>query len=97
MAAICDLWNADLNAISFVADNGGRCFVHRGAIRTMMKGSVDEQECVRFFSLHVRALRDAARRKIDRKRYPANYSFHLTSRDIRRELAAPQGMSFRPL
>jgi hypothetical protein len=65
--------------------------VHSRAIRTVMKRGVDENECVRFFSQHVGLLHRAAQRKIDRKCYPANFSFHLTSRDVRREFAPQHG------
>jgi hypothetical protein len=54
----------------------------------LLGGSATPETCLAFFRVHRAAFHEAAREKATRKDLPATANFHLTSRDLRRVLAA---------
>jgi hypothetical protein len=60
--------------------------VHRRAFRTLLRVTPSPRECVAFFNAHHEAFQAAARAKLLRADLTANANFHLTSRDVTRQL-----------
>lgn len=60
--------------------------VHRRAFRTLLRAMPSPQECVAFFNAHQEAFQAAARAKLQRVKVPESANFHLTSRDVVRQL-----------
>jgi len=98
-------WRADIDALVFDhGPEGGRCFVHRLAFRSLIgrqSGSQPESRpepaaCMDWFCTHHAAFAAAAETKLARSgANGAGGAFHLNSRDIRRALEhlSPQHLS----
>jgi len=81
------VWRDDVDALAFAPDDhDGLCMVHRHAFRTLLGAMPSPQQCEAFFQSHQAAFQAAARAKILRARVAAGANFHLTSRDLRRQL-----------
>ncbi|MBY5460581.1 hypothetical protein U8P80_26525 (plasmid) [Rhizobium beringeri] len=81
------IWREDIDALQFAAGNGGQCFIHRLALRTLLGPKLSPDECLTFAKQNAAALLGAARQKIEASEAPAHWNFHLDSRQIRRGLS----------
>ena len=80
-------WRSDIDALAFrPTGHQGSCVIHRRAFRTLLKVPPSPQQCIDFYLRHHNAFEAAAREKMRLKQLPATANFHLTSRDIRRQL-----------
>ena len=80
-------WRHDIDALAFEPDgHDGLCMVHRRAFRTLLRLSPEPGDCEVFFRTHERAFRTAASAKIHRADVARGVNFHLTSRDVAREM-----------
>jgi hypothetical protein len=80
-------WRDDIDALAFQpADHRGICMVHRRAFRTLLRAAPSPQQCVDFFMTHQKAFQAAARAKVLRASVADTANFHLTSRDVARQL-----------
>jgi hypothetical protein len=80
-------WRHDIDALVFEPeDHQGLCMVHRRAFRTLLRLSPEPGDCEVFFRSHERAFRTAASAKIRREDVARGINFHLTSRDVAREM-----------
>lgn len=80
-------WRDDIDALMFEADDQhGLCMVHRQAFRTLLRSVPTPDDCLIYFKRHQSAFQAAAAAKVGRKKLAAGVNFHLTSRDIAREL-----------
>ena len=83
-------WRSDVDALTFeLGSHTGRCFVHRGAFGTLLGHDPVPAECTRYFQEHRAAFERAAQEKLRRANIAAGANYHLTSRDIARELTHP--------
>lgn len=83
-------WRSEVDALSFHPEgHDGLCVVHRYAFRTLMGFLPEPKECERFFRVHRASFEAAARAKIDRRALNRDANFHLTSRDVVREMVSP--------
>jgi hypothetical protein len=81
------IWRSDIDALAFrPGEHSGLCMVHRRAFRTLLRATPSPRECVEFFNTHHQAFQAAARAKMLRTNVAANANFHLTSRDVSRQL-----------
>ena len=81
------IWRNDIDALAFQpGDHIGLCMVHRRAFRTLLRATPTPRECVEFFNTHQEAFHAAARAKLLRTRPTSTANFHLTSRDVIRQL-----------
>lgn len=77
----------EIDALAFeLADHQGVCMVHRRAFRTLLRTTPSPQQCVDFFNTHQDAFQAAARAKVLRASVANTANFHLTSRDVTRQL-----------
>ena len=77
----------DIDALAFLPEaHTGFCMVHRRAFRTLLRAMPSPRECVEFFDAHQEAFQAAARAKLLRASVSETANFHLTSRDIVRQL-----------
>jgi hypothetical protein len=80
-------WRHDIDALAFAPDDRrGLCMVHRRAFRTLLRFDPEPSDCQAFFRANESAFRAAASAKIVRGEVAGEASFHLTSRDIAREI-----------
>jgi hypothetical protein len=80
-------WRDDVDALAFRPDgHDGLCLVHRHAFRTLLRAMPRPEQCEDFFAAHRDAFQAAARAKLLRAKIAAGANFHLTSRDLRRQL-----------
>jgi hypothetical protein len=80
-------WRDEIDALVFgLADHQGVCMVHRRAFRTLLRTTPSPQQCVDFFNTHQDAFQAAARAKVLRASVANTANFHLTSRDVTRQL-----------
>jgi hypothetical protein len=80
-------WRDEIDALAFgLADHQGVCMVHRRAFRTLLRTTPSPQQCVDFFNTHQEAFQAAARAKVLRASVANTANFHLTSRDVTRQL-----------
>jgi hypothetical protein len=80
-------WRSEIDALMFpVAAHSACCAVHRRAFRTLLRFEPAAEDCLRYFTAHEAAFRSAAAAKIAQNNLPAGANFHLTSRDIARNL-----------
>lgn len=80
-------WRSDIDALVFEADDqNALCMVHRHAFRTLLRRVPTPDDCLTYFTSHEAAFRTAAAAKIARKTLAPGVNFHLTSRDVAREL-----------
>jgi hypothetical protein len=81
------IWRNDIDALAFQpGEHTGLCMVHRRAFRTLLRATPSPQECVEFFITHHEAFQAAARAKLQRANVSETANFHLTSRDVARQL-----------
>ena len=81
------IWRDDIDALAFQpADHAGLCMVHRRAFRTLLRATPSPQQCVAFFKANQAAFQAAARAKVLRAGVADAENFHLTSRDVSRQL-----------
>jgi len=81
------IWRNDIDALAFQpGEHIGLCMVHRRAFRTLLRVMPTPRECVAFFNTHQEAFQAAARAKLLRTTPPSTANFHLTSRDVIRQL-----------
>jgi hypothetical protein len=80
-------WRDDIDALVFgPEDHHGLCMVHRRAFRTLLRFSPKPSDCEVFFRANERAFRAAASVKILREGVARGVNFHLTSRDVARQI-----------
>lgn len=80
-------WRDDIDALAFQpAYHQGVCMVHRRAFRTLLRETPSPQQCVDFYRTHQEAFQAAARAKVLRASVADTANFHLTSRDVTRQL-----------
>ena len=81
------IWRDDIDALAFQPEHhNGLCMVHRRAFRTLLRATPSPQQCVEFFNTHQEAFDAAARAKLQRVSVAETANFHLTSRDVSRQL-----------
>ena len=81
------IWRNDIDALAFQpGEHSGLCMVHRRAFRTLLRTTPSPQQCVDFFNTHQDAFQAAARAKVLRASVANTANFHLTSRDVTRQL-----------
>jgi len=81
------IWRDDIDALAFQpAGHVGLCMVHRRAFRTLLRQTPAPRECVEYFNAHQESFLAAARAKLLRTTLPPTANFHLTSRDVTRQL-----------
>jgi len=81
------IWRDDIDALAFQpAEHAGLCMVHRRAFRTLLRTTPAPRDCVAFFNAHQEAFQAAARAKLKRTKLATSANFHLTSRDVVRQL-----------
>jgi hypothetical protein len=81
------IWLDDIDALAFQPrQHSGLCMVHRRAFRTLLRATPSPQDCVEFFNAHQEAFQAAARTKLQRVSVSERANFHLTSRDVSRQL-----------
>jgi hypothetical protein len=81
------IWRDDIDALAFQpTEHGGLCMVHRRAFRTLLRATPSPQQCIEFFNAHQEAFQAAARARLQRVNVAGTANFHLTSRDITRQL-----------
>jgi hypothetical protein len=81
------IWRDDIDALAFQpADHEGLCMVHRCAFRTLLRAVPSPRQCVDFYQSHQDAFQAAARAKVVRAGVAETANFHLTSRDVTRQL-----------
>lgn len=81
------IWHSDIDVQVFEADDQhGLCMVHRQAFRTLLRSVPAPDACLIYFKAHEGAFRAAAVAKFSRKKLAPGVNFHLTSRDVAREL-----------
>lgn len=82
------IWRNDLDALQFPAENGVSCFVHRRAFRAIIRKVPSPQDCLDFYERNNSAFEAAATVKLRSGAVADQQNFHLTSRQIRRSVAA---------
>ena len=81
------IWRDDIDALAFQPEaHAGLCMVHRRAFRTLLRTMPSPRQCVEFFNAHHEAFEAAARAKLKRTDVATSANFHLTSRDVVRQL-----------
>ena len=80
-------WRDDIDALVFEpVEHRGFCMVHRLAFRTLLRFCPRPDDCTAYFIVHERAFRAAAGAKIVRANVARGKNFHLTSRDVIRQI-----------
>jgi hypothetical protein len=80
-------WRSHIDALAFQPDGRQEyCVVHRRAFRTLLGFDPTPEECESFFRANRAAFEAAASAKIDEKNIAGGLNFHLTSRDVARQL-----------
>jgi hypothetical protein len=80
-------WRDDIDALEFQPTaHRGLCVVHRRAFRTLLRTTPSPQQCVDFYCSHEDAFQAAASAKLLRADVAGTANFHLTSRDVARQL-----------
>lgn len=81
------IWRHEIDALAFQpSDHAGFCMVHRRAFRTLLRATPSSHDCLEFFHAHPETFQAAARAKLLRTSLAATANFHLTSRDIARQM-----------
>ena len=81
------IWRDDIDSLAFQpSEHSGLCMVHRRAFRTLLRAAPSPQQCVDFYVSHEQAFQAAARAKLLRAAVADTANFHLTSRDVVRQL-----------
>jgi hypothetical protein len=85
------VWRQDLDAITFIPEgHRGLCAVHRLAFRRLLQKEPAPENCTSYFTLHQDAFQAAASEKIRQKALANDANFHLTSRDVAKQLWSPR-------
>jgi hypothetical protein len=80
-------WRHDIDALVFGPDDQQRlCMVHRRAFRTLLRFSPEPRDCEAFFRANEYAFRAAASAKIVHRGIARGVNFHVTSRDVARQM-----------
>jgi hypothetical protein len=80
------IWRNDIDALAFQPEeHDGLCMVHQ-AFRTLLRAMPSPRQCIEFFNAHQEAFQAAARAKLLRTQVATTANFHLTSRDVSRQL-----------
>lgn len=80
-------WRDDVDALAFRPEgHDGLCMMHRGAFRVLLRTAPTPGQCQTFFQAHHDAFQAAAHAKILRAAMGPGANFHLTSRDIGRQI-----------
>jgi hypothetical protein len=80
-------WRSDIEALIFHPDSRQEhCAVHRRAFRTLLGFDPSPEDCATFFRANRAAFEAAAGAKILEKSIAGGSNFHLTSRDVARQL-----------
>lgn len=80
-------WNSNTEALAFQPDGHQEyCMIHRRAFRTLLGFTPTPEDCELFFFANRDAFQEAARTKILTKKIAPGLNFHLTSRDVCREI-----------
>jgi hypothetical protein len=83
-------WREDLDAITFIPKgHRGVCAVHRLAFRRLLLTEPTLASCTAYFAEHRDAFQAAASEKMRQKGLAINANFHLTSRDVAKQLRSP--------
>ena len=83
-------WRSDIEALAFQPDGQhGFCMVHRRAFRTLLGFNPSPAECEAFFHANQTAFEAAASVKMADNKSASTMNFHLTSRDVARQLGSP--------
>ena len=81
------IWRNDIDALAFQPErHAGLCMVHRRAFRALLRATPSPRKCIEFFNAHQEAFQAAARAKLQRVNISETANFHLTSRDVTRQL-----------
>ena len=81
------IWRIDIDALAFQpGEHSGLCMVHRRAFRALLRATPSPRKCIEFFNAHQEAFQAAARVKLRRVNLSETANFHLTSRDVIRQL-----------
>ena len=81
------IWRNDIDALAFQPEqHAGFCMVHRRAFRALLRATPSPRDCMEFFTAHQEAFQAAARAKLLRMQVATTANFHLTSRDVSRQL-----------
>ena len=81
------VWRTDIDALAFPPlEHTGLCMVHRRAFRALLRATPLPPQCVEFFNAHQEAFQAAAHAKLLRTQVATTVNFHLTSRDVSRQL-----------
>jgi len=81
------MWRDDIDSLAFQpVDHQGLCTVHRRTFRTLLRATPSPRQCVDFYQTHQDAFQAAARAKVLRVSLAETTNFHLTSRDVARQL-----------
>jgi hypothetical protein len=84
------IWRSDIDSLAFrPSGHTGFCVVHRRAFGTLLGHAASPQQSIDFYRLHRDAFDAAARAKLVARGSAATENFHITSRDIRRQLKNP--------
>lgn len=80
-------WRNNIEALTFQPDGRQEyCVVHRRAFRTLLGFDPTPEDCEIFFCANRAAFEAAASAKIVEKNIVSGLNFHLTSRDVARQL-----------
>jgi hypothetical protein len=81
------IWRHDIDTLAFQpGEHTGLCMIHRRAFRTLLRATPSPRECIEYFNAHQEAFQAAARAKLLRSNQTTTSNFHLTSRDVIRQL-----------
>ncbi|WP_295852928.1 hypothetical protein [Tardiphaga sp.] len=84
---VSPIWREDIDSLAFQPDgHDGLCMMHRRAFRVLLRSLPTPRQCEEFFLIHRDAFQAAADAKLRRAAVGPGNSFHVTSRDIRRQL-----------
>jgi hypothetical protein len=80
-------WREDIDSLAFYpSQHNGSCVIHRLAFRSLLGFAPTRDDCANYFSAHRELFEHAAQAKILRKNIAGDASFHLNSRDLKRQL-----------
>ncbi|MGO3928176.1 hypothetical protein NP284_07670 [Rhodopseudomonas pseudopalustris] len=81
------VWREDVEALAFrFGGRDGFCVVHRHAFRTLLRRLPSEKDCSEFFIGHRETFEAAACAKVLRAKITDFDNFHITSRDVLRQM-----------
>jgi hypothetical protein len=81
------IWRSDIDSLAFrPSGHMGLCVIHRRALRTLLGCTPSPQQSIDFYLIHSDSFEAAARAKLAAGNIQETENFHLTSRDVRRQL-----------